>query len=273
MAGELSDLGDDLADKVAQLGKPLAEFAVGGGRLVWQLLAAPLLFLGGLVFILGPVLAMGRVRGGAGLVKLIILGCVMLPAAVFLAMRAYRNWGLRVLVYPEGLVRLHRDRAHTVFWEEVETVWRKKYTSNLDKTLKGSLVYTVRRADGEELSFDDYLPDVERLGKLIRRETLKHQLPRALGEYEAGATLPFGKLAVNRAGVSNGTEFVPWGLVNEVKVDEDRIAISKKGRWLTWESVAVSDVPNPHVLQALMRHALAENRRSPDARPAEEEVT
>ena len=53
---------------------------------------------------------------------------------------------------------------------------------------------TVQRADGTALDFDDYLPDVARLGEIIERETLKHLLPAARERFRRGETLAFGKL-------------------------------------------------------------------------------
>ena len=44
------------------------------------------------------------------LFKLAVIGFIFLAGSIFLAQRAVRNRGIRVLVYPEGLVRLQRMR-------------------------------------------------------------------------------------------------------------------------------------------------------------------
>jgi hypothetical protein len=254
---DISGLPADVAAKVAVLGKPLAVFSVGGRRLALELLMATVMLLVGLTLMALPLLTffVGP-RMGAGLVKLLIVGCVLAPASVIVAVRAFRTWGLRVLVFPEGLVRYHRGQVATFFWDEIDTVWRKKNTGHLATATKTTLVFTVRLAGGEEFHFDEYLPDLKRLGALIQRESLRHLLPRALEAYHLGETVRFGKMGVSREGLNNGSDTLPWSEVRGLKIDEDKLTISKEGKWLAWHSASVSDIPNSHVFQALVQQIL-----------------
>src|SRR3989442_258503 len=126
------DAVSDPAEKLAQLGPPQAEFAIGSAQFVWLLVASLFLSLGGLALTVLTVALMiwGGHGGGAVVFKMLLGGIVMLVGGVLLALRAYRNWGLRVLIYQVGLVRLQHSQASAFFWDEVETVWQKKNKGN-----------------------------------------------------------------------------------------------------------------------------------------------
>jgi hypothetical protein len=253
----VADSPHEVADKLAQLGTPLAEFAVSGGRVVWLLTAAVLLFPLGLLLLGLAVAALFVGHAEHGLIHLLILGVSLLLASIFLAMRTWRRWGLRVLVFPEGLVRVQGSHAEAFFWDEVRTVLQRKNGGHWARFAQGKYVYTVHRHGGGEFHFDDALPDVRRLGDLIRRESLRHLLPAALETYETGQPLPFGRLQLSRHGLRYGTEWVPWEKVREVNVTEDRLTIHKHGNWLPFCVVAVGEVPNLHVFEALARRELS----------------
>jgi hypothetical protein len=250
---------EEQAEKLAALGPPLGEFRVSEGRFVRQLLLVPLLLLGGVVLIGLPVaffVFAKRLGGDPALFKLLVIGLALLGGAVILVVRALRNRGLCVLVYQEGLVRLQRDKANAFFWDEVETVIQKKNKEAWSKAAAGSLVVTVRRCNGEEYHFDDTLPDLKRLADLIRRETLRHLLPRALDAYHAGNVLAFGKLRLGPSGLARDKDTLAWDQVKEIKIDDDKVTIQKKGNWLAWCTVPLSEVHNAHVFAALVEHLL-----------------
>src|SRR5262249_50295146 len=153
---------------------------------------------------------------------------------VFLAVRAWRNRGLRVLVFPEGVVRVQGNRAVAFFWDEVETVLQKKNLHTWTQLLEGKLIYTVTRTSGAQLRFDEAPPNLPLLGGILQRETLKHLVPRALDALRAGETLTFGPLRVTHEGVSRGPETVPWQRLREVKLGGDRLTVTKAGGWMPW---------------------------------------
>jgi len=252
---DLSGLPDDVALKVSELGTPLAEYTARGQRLLFQLLAAPVIFLAGLGFLAAPLLVfLWGGHGGAALFKLFALGCILVPGAVLLSVRAYRSWGLRVFVFPEGLIRIHRNEVQAFFWDQVETIWRKKIVGAWGKLAKGSLIYTVKLQQGEEFHFDDQLYQVEQLGERMQQELLRIQWPTALAEFEAGAIMDFVKLRVSRQGLDNGKERVAWRDVSGVEFGDDNITINKRDKWLAWHKAPVAEIPNVHLLRALVEY-------------------
>ena len=79
------ETGDDLAGKLAVLGEPAAEFAVGGWRPILHLLAAPAATLLGVALAVGPFLLLRHFRGG--LIKVVLLGVFLVVAGLVLAGR------------------------------------------------------------------------------------------------------------------------------------------------------------------------------------------
>jgi hypothetical protein len=237
-------------DRVAQLGEPTAQFAVGKTRLVRNLVMAVFLILVGagiLVFTFFVGLRHIHV-----LWKLVVWGPVALVGGVMLVVRAYRNLGLWVVVFPEGVVRVCHDDMQAFFFEEISKLWQKTNFLNWNYAWQGALVFTAQRADGTEISFDDSLPGLKELGQILKRETLPYLLPKSLEAYDAGRTLDFGKVRISVGGLAQGAESLPWREVKSIVLDDSQLTVYKKNKWGHWLHVAGSEIPNFHVLQQLL---------------------
>ena len=89
-----------------------------------------------------------------------------------------------MLVCPGGLIQVRGTVAAAFAWEEIVSVHER--TTQV-KLLKGpaplvpkaaSKVYWVNRSDGASIRFDaDKLKDDERLGQMIRAETIRRAIP------------------------------------------------------------------------------------------------
>src|SRR6266571_4652296 len=98
-----TELPEDIAEKLAALGEPLAQFALSGRRLALIAIVAPFaLVIGALLMMLpfAPLFGWGRQPIH---VHLILLGVLLVVAPAAVLVRAWQNRGLRILVYPEGL--------------------------------------------------------------------------------------------------------------------------------------------------------------------------
>src|SRR5438128_1316808 len=196
-----------IVDKLTQLGEPTAEFAVRGAGLMRKLVLAPMLIGAGLTL---EILLIGVLHVHD--YHFLILGMVLVLSGITLVVRALRNRGLRVVVFPEGLVRLHRGEAQALCWEEIDQVWQKKNegTHWVMRAWRGILTLKVQTADGRRLTFDDSLPRLAELAQIICRETFPFLWPPAQDACESGKTLDFGKLRISRQGLSQGKETLPW---------------------------------------------------------------
>jgi hypothetical protein len=238
-----------VVDRVAQLGEPIAEFTVGKTRLVRNLVTAALLVVVG-AGIIAFALFVGLAQ--VHLWKLYLLGPLLLLAGIMLVVRAYRNLGLWVMVFPEGVVRVRRGDTQALFWEEITKLWQHKNAFNWAYAWNGALVFTVQRADGAELFFDDSLPELRELGEILQRETLPYLLPKALDAFDAGQTLDFGEVRISHKGLGQTKDSLSWREIKSILLTESEITVFKKNKWGHWFHTTVSEIPNFHVFRALV---------------------
>jgi hypothetical protein len=186
--------------------------------------------------------------------ELLLLGLALVLSGVMLVVRALRNRGLRVLVFPEGLVRVHRGEAQALCWEEIDQVlWQKSEGVHwAARAWRGGVTLSLQAADGRRMKFDDSLPRLAQLAQIVRQQTLPFLWTKARTVYEAGHALDFGKLRISQRGLSNGKETLPWSLVQKVKSNGAELSIYKKGKRAHYFDFTLSDIPNFHVLQALL---------------------
>jgi hypothetical protein len=236
-----------IEDKIAQLGEPAEEFALRGLGFLRSIVLASILTGAGLTL---EVLLIGVLHVHQH--ELLLLGLALLLSGVMLLVRALRNRGLRVLVFPEGLVRVHRGEAQALCWEEIDQVLWQKSEGGHWRAWIGGVTLSLQAADGRRMKFDDSLPRLAQLAQIVRQRTLSFLWPKALMVYEAGHTLDFGKLRISQRGLSNGKETLPWSLVQKVKSNATELSIYKKGKRGHYFDFTLSDIPNFHVLQALL---------------------
>jgi hypothetical protein len=190
--------------------------------------------------------------------KVALIGLFLFLGGVALLVRAYRSRGLRVLVFAEGVLKVRHDEAQAFCWDEINILWRKKTEGHWERAVRGSLTLIAQRADGKSISFDDALPGLKRLAAILQRETLAHLLPRYQATYDLGNKLDFGKIGVSRRGLAANGDTLLWRDVQEVKWEENQVSVSKKGKWSRWFQGKISDIPNAHVLRALVDRAMRE---------------
>src|SRR5260370_39465492 len=108
-----SEWQDDV-ERLGSLGKPVDEFIVSGVVLLRRLaLALVLVFVGiGLAVMLIVV-------GKGHHFHFLIWGPLLALMGLTLAIRSYRNLGLRVLIYPEGGIQFRRESGVTFFWDAI----------------------------------------------------------------------------------------------------------------------------------------------------------
>jgi tetratricopeptide (TPR) repeat protein len=118
----------------------------------------------GLIFFIGSFFVL---RTGSFFPS-ILLGLVLLSIGLIPPIFHFLNCSWQVYLCKEGLISTRKGRTDIIRWDEVTAV------------LVGSGVsYTLRRADGKELRFDDTLRDVKDLGEIIVRETRRYLFPQA----------------------------------------------------------------------------------------------
>ena len=191
----------------------------------------------------------------------VIAGLVLLACGVASCISLFLNFDMRVMVYEQGLVRTKRGQIEVVRWDQVNAFWQavtKRYTNGIYTGTTHR--YTLRRSDGVVYKFNDTINKVEALGNTIQREVTRVLLPRYIYAYNAGSTVTFGPLSINQQGVSNSKEMLPWSQIKDLKVKRGIISVQKEGKWFSWSSVGVAQIPNFYVFMALYDYA-AKGRR------------
>jgi hypothetical protein len=242
---------EEVLDPLATLGEPKAEFAVRGWTLIRNIILAPLLIVAGIAI---EILVFCFLHHSF---EIIMLGAGLTLTGIMLVVRAYRNRGLRVLVFAEGVVRVCRGEGQAMLWEEIDTLWRKKTEGHWEIIWKGSLSYIIESAGGKKIQFDDAIPKLADLGKILQKETFPYLWQRYLAAYEKGSTLDFHKIRVNQTSLSADSGKLAWSEVQEIKFDENQLTVTKKGKWTSWFQCKVADLPNYHVCKPLIERALA----------------
>jgi hypothetical protein len=189
-------------------------------------------------------------------VHILIWGPLLALMGVTLAIRSYRNLGLRVLIYPEGGIRFQHDRVVTFFWEEIARLWRKKIQEHWSSAWQGSLILILEKTDGELIQFDDALPRLSTLADLIQSKTLPFMLATALADLDAGRTIDFGELIVHPLGLKVKKGALAWEEIKEIKCDGLALSIYKRGKKTNWCTLKVSEIPNFHVIPGLVSQML-----------------
>ncbi len=251
-----TELPEDVAEKLAALGEPTAEFAVTGRRMALLLVVAPLAFALGLALLVLPLVPLFFGKQPHVHAHLFVAAAFLMVAPLVSLARVWRSRGLRILIYPEGMIRLRGDEATAIFWHQVSAVWQIKNQGHWAKAVNGSLAFTIRRTDGKEIHFSDQITNLKELGKIIQRETKPGLLRRAQETMQAAGVVHFGKVRVSWEGLTCEKQYAPWSQLKEIKIEGDKLAIRREGKWLTWCAVPISEVPNVHVFMALAEQFL-----------------
>lgn len=272
--------GDHLERAVTELGEPEALFRISRGRFLAKLALGVLLLLYGVVanylwWFEGP--------GTFGHFEILFLLLPPLSGASLL-IHMYRNRGLLILVYPNGLLRLRRGEVDSFPWGEVEHVQLKvqradpEFTRDADgepaacwlpadvPTFKlWDAGLTIARSDGIEVHFGPALSEYDVLAAEVQKRTFATLWPGVRDRFRAGERIEFGELELGTTGLRHNGRLLPWRELKELTVAQGKLSVKQTGKWLPWVLVDMGTVPNPHLL-----FALADEARRPYSPPPRE---
>lgn len=176
---------------------------------------------------------------------LVALYCLLYPML-------YRSW--HVYMYSEGFAFTRGGKLDAFRWEQVESMWQRVTRRYMNGIYTGTQhKYTIRSVDGKQVILNDRITNVGQLGNIIGDMVTRVKLPEALAAYKAGSVVNFGKLSVSMQGVSNGKEWITWDQIKDIQLNNGVVTVKKEGKWLSWSSIQVADIPNIFVFLALVR--------------------
>jgi hypothetical protein len=170
---------DQLPHDLERLGEPGATFRPGISSLIIKFAIAALVLLVGGFFVVDPWMD-DRVSQVAKRVFALI-GTVIILFGAYFAWSTVQQCYLRVLVYPDALVRVDRRDYAVVRWDEITTIWE----GAVDIHFYGPKVATTRKfkiqtVDGDKFAFDSDLKKVADLGQILQGQVTPRLLDRSL---------------------------------------------------------------------------------------------
>ncbi len=187
---------------------------------------------------------------GKRLVGPLIFGLVLGALGLWAAWSAYANWNRMVVVYTHGLALRDRKGVRFWRWEQIEALYRLVVKRYVNGIYTGTThTYTIGLGQGGRERFDDRYQNVEKLGNMLQGRTFNHLSARAVEAYNAGRKVQFGRVALDKAGITVGKKTYPWESVEQVTVRQGVLWVrSKDGGWSGRASAVVSAIPNLVVL-------------------------
>ncbi|MFF3614876.1 DUF6585 family protein [Streptomyces sp. NPDC002580] len=197
-------------------------------------------------------------------VFLIVVGlfCFVVPAIWFVRMAmqtpnfSRKAAARRLYFFEQGLIETDRKGRPLAFrWDS--TVALQEITESYVNGIHVSTGhrYTLRKQDGTARKVTNFYDEPERWGPFIQQEIAAAQMPGMLRMLEEGRQLAFGDISLDRDGVATAKRGgVTWPEIEDVRVDNGMLALRKAGKWLSWSSKPVKNIPNFLLFLALVDH-------------------
>lgn len=249
----------DLPEEVRNLGEPIAEFRIGGGVFLFFVTVGILGLLLGLAMLGWPLLEVVEIsEKGKGVIhfgRAIFGGLLLMSGGAAALVKAFTSRGLKVFAFETGLAQIQKITAEIMRWDEVEEVLRTHYEQSQGLTLRSPVQLTLKAKDGRTWIFDERVSHLRELRMLVEGRTLKHLFQSAREAYDAGKTVMFGVVNIKQDGVAVGNTMFPWDIVQEATAERGRLTFVGRDQGKALGYVDLAQVPNAHVLVALVEHA------------------
>lgn len=237
------------SDHVVELGPMLRLHQAGADVWVALVLGVVLMIMGLLTLPLGaygqPAWSMAASLLGLGLIAL-----------------WWRKRKNHVRVYEEGLLYRRYNALYAIRWADITQVWQRVVSRSVNFIPVGTFYeYTLRTTDGTFVLKGD-LSRVRELGEEIQRRTYRAHIRVAVEALRRGEALHFGPIQLSLAGIGCADRLLPWYEVRDLRVRNGDFLILGTGKWMSWATVSIAEVPNFMMLWALASERLG---RRPDA--------
>lgn len=155
---------EQLPPETYQLGHPLTEYrarrfnAVGG-----PITAA-----------VGLILLIISCQINRSLILLGVIGIILLPFGLFIALFSLTQRNLRVVLFTDGFFYQQAKRKFAVRWQDIEFVHKQTTHNFIHFIYAGkSYTYTIQTKAFEQIVLDDKLERIEELGDRVQEEAAR----------------------------------------------------------------------------------------------------
>nr|BBH92311.1 hypothetical protein KTA_05100 [Thermogemmatispora argillosa] len=188
---------------------------------------------------------------------LLILGFPFFLLALFLYL--FRgSWG--VYVYERGFIYKRGRRVKAWLWDQIMAVWQEvsKETrmisagDSLIEYSKTNRFYILQIKDSKNFIFDIKLAKMQELIDFLDERIKNRLLPQVIAAFEAGETVTFGALRLNREGVSWKDKTILWVEIRAMTLTDTTLIIEKTDKKKAyWD---LSPMPNISLFRSLKDH-------------------
>lgn len=135
----------------------------------------------------------------------LVLGLIVAGAGLWLGLRAWRTWHMRVRRHANGLAILRGRRGRAMAWPDVRALWSRAERTGLPG-LSGSrrLRLEVEANDGRRIRLDDSLEDFEGLALAIKGRVYPLLLELYTQAFNEHQPIAFGPIRLGPAGIEDG---------------------------------------------------------------------
>lgn len=271
-----ADVADDAIDsdeRVARattlLGEPTAVFKASPSRVRTKLILGSGLIVYGFAATFGWLVWLGPRNFGHFHVHLILWPAIIGGTLLW---HLWRHRGLRVLIYPTGLLRIQRGEIDSFPWDEItalkmklqpqgEPQFRRDDNGELTEAWieTGAPTFQVwsvwlelTRLDGTSIKLSAVLADFPELAVLVQRKSFPHLWSAVQAKLAIGANVELAdKFEFNDRELRQGKVSIRWDEMKYLKLTGKLLSAKKKGNWFkTGMARDTTGLVNLHVLMA-----------------------
>ncbi len=202
-------------------------------------------------------------RYGAAVVGETLFWPLVFAAGLFLlsivfAWITYANWGKAIALYQNGFAYNHPGGLQSWRWKDVASLRMAVTRHDLFGINTGAThVYSVENRNGSRFVLNDSLCRVEELARVIEEKTFLSLFEQAAQQYNAGQTLTFGPVLVNKTGIQINKKNYAWGEIQPVTVRRGYLHIARKeGGLFSGAKTALASIPNLRVLLSIINQVI-----------------
>ncbi|CAN5124156.1 hypothetical protein BH11PLA2_BH11PLA2_14110 [soil metagenome] len=265
---DVQDADTNVARAATLLGEPEAVFRASSGRVRAKFALALGLIVYGILANIGWF-GFGPGKFGHFEVHLLFLPPIIGGALLW---HLWRHRGLRVLIYPTGLLRLQHKNVDSFPWEDINAIRMKLQPHGEpfilredDGTIRTAWLATsaptfqvwnvwldIARTDGTSGRFTGVLADFPDLAAEVQRRTFPTLWALTQAALDQGIAVEFADgLTATDEGLRHNKLFIRWDEMKYLKLSGKMLNAKKAGSWLAGISRDATTVLNLHVLFAL----------------------
>jgi hypothetical protein len=225
--------------------------------------SATTIMTGVLLCSLGVISLIGAIAAGGQIGQLV----VFLAFAAFLLrfgggimLQWWRNRGVAVEVYENGLMRGRGAEQQRVQWDDIRIVWQHIVNYSADGQRGRLYVYTIETVNGERLIFSNEIAGIDMLGPTIQNQVQQRLFPKFLSAYENGETVWFAPFSISKDGIGHKGKYLTWAEIEGAKVEHGYVVFKQQGGWLNWANVATGEIANMPSFLNLIDHIVGLKR-------------